>query len=361
MDDSFASFGSDVRCIYYSDSEEMESETDEVNICTDLLNTEKYEMSTENLDERLSLLFDCVVCLSLPLDTVFQCQMGHLICNDCYIHLKADAKLQDKSACCPKCHSVNLGNFRNTMVELAVLELMVECQYCSLKLVRKALPSHEKLECLQRPVSCKFVGIGCDWKGIAIDAISHEQHCKQAHKAAVEVMEYIEQNTTEEIQLKESLESFLQVLNQQKIVFKDFKIYPVFHRSDDHLFITYDSPSFAAFGLIWIIKLRVNDGNTKVHQQLNRTLSYQLILKKVTQTPISFVFAIVKGPKSDMKVDFLPYKYTFTNQNSCSDFNLIPLSDSLECNRWLGSKTINFTMLISLEKNEKAALSEFDV
>lgn len=103
------------------------------------------------LEDRLSGILCCAVCLDLP-RTCFQCTNGHLMCAGCYNHLLADARLKDETATCPNCRcEINKNSCtRNLAVEKAVSELPSLCQYCSCQLPRNQVDHHQRELCLER-------------------------------------------------------------------------------------------------------------------------------------------------------------------------------------------------------------------
>lgn len=76
-------------------------------------------------------------------------------------------RLRDQVATCPNCRceiSKSTAS-RNLAVEKAVSELPSECQFCSKEFPCKSLDHHEKYDCEERPTNCKYIRIGCQWKG----------------------------------------------------------------------------------------------------------------------------------------------------------------------------------------------------
>lgn len=76
-------------------------------------------------------------------------------------------RLRDQVATCPNCR-VEISKStasRNLAVEKAVSELPNECQFCCEEFPSKSLERHEKCECDERPTTCKYQRIGCQWKG----------------------------------------------------------------------------------------------------------------------------------------------------------------------------------------------------
>lgn len=69
---------------------------------------------------------------------------------------------------------------------------------------------------------------------------------------------------------------------------------------------------------------------------------FQVTLKTKTTYPLAIHYFVLPGPFSDMKVNTKIYRHDFTDNENESQFNLLPLPDTAECNRLLAAKTINF-------------------
>lgn len=59
-----------------------------------------------------------------------------------------------------------------------------------------------------------------------------------------------------------------------------------------------------------------------------------------------FFLLLSKGPFGDMKVLPRIYRAEFTETQGESSYTVLPLIDSLECNRLLASKLINFRLIM---------------
>ena len=121
--------------------------------------------SEDKLEDRLTTVLCCAVCLELPINAIYQCSQGHLICIQCFNHILADARLKDEQATCASCRCTISRETcsRNLAVEKAVREMPGTCKYCSRQLSRMHLSSHECSECEERPVYCGFRPIGKFW------------------------------------------------------------------------------------------------------------------------------------------------------------------------------------------------------
>ncbi|XP_039964451.1 cysteine and histidine-rich protein 1 homolog [Bactrocera neohumeralis] len=303
----------------------------------------------EKLEYRLGGILCCAVCLDLPKTAMYQCQMGHLMCAACFTHLLADGRLRDQIATCPNCR-VEISKStasRNLAVEKAASELPSECQFCNKEFPYKSLDRHEQYECQERPTNCKYSRIGCQWRGPNHETNEHERNCLHPTKSGYEVMAALEAHDARIKEEKKMFNTLIDLLSYEKIIFNDLQMKP--YRTDEYVHkLFYETARFTAFNQQWVVKARINNSQRDPHQSNERTITYQLILKTKTTTPMSIHFFALKGPFSDMKVSTQIYKHEFTDQSSESDYYILPLPDSSECNRLLSNKGINFRLLMFL-------------
>ncbi|KAH8345766.1 hypothetical protein KR067_003519 [Drosophila pandora] len=303
----------------------------------------------EKLAYRISTALCCAVCLDLPKTAMYQCQMGHLMCAACFTHLLADGRLRDQIATCPNCR-VEISKStasRNLAVEKAASELPSECQFCNKEFPYKSLERHEQHECQERPTKCKYHRIGCQWRGPFHETTEHERNCLHPQKSGYEVMAALEAHDVMIKEEKKMFNTLIDLLSYEKIIFNDLQMKP--YRTDEYVHkLFYETARFSAFNQQWVVKARINNSQRDPHQSNERTITYQLILKTKTSTPMSIHFFALKGPFSDMKVSTQIYKHDFTETSTESDYYVLPLPDgtggtgSSECNRMLANKGINF-------------------
>ncbi|KAL9908936.1 zinc finger TRAF-type-containing protein 1 homolog [Glossina fuscipes fuscipes] len=303
----------------------------------------------EKLESRLGGILCCAVCLDLPKTAMYQCQMGHLMCAACFTHLLADGRLRDQIATCPNCR-VEISKStasRNLAVEKAASELPSQCQYCNKEFPYKSLDRHEQHECQERPTHCTYSRIGCQWHGPYHETSEHERNCLHPNKSGYEVMAALETFDSKIKEEKKMFSTLIDLLSYEKIIFNDLQLKP--YRTDECLHkLFYETARFSAFNQQWVVKARINNNQRDPHHFNERTITYQLILKTKTSTPMSIYFFALKGPFSDMKVSTQIYKHEFTEHNTESDYYVLPLPDSNECNRLLANKGINFRLLMFL-------------
>ncbi|XP_070135931.1 zinc finger TRAF-type-containing protein 1 homolog isoform X2 [Drosophila bipectinata] len=307
----------------------------------------------EKLAYRISTALCCAVCLDLPKTAMYQCQMGHLMCAACFTHLLADGR--DQIATCPNCR-VEISKStasRNLAVEKAASELPSECQFCNKEFPYKSLERHEQHECQERPTKCKYHRIGCQWRGPFHETTEHERNCLHPQKSGYEVMAALEAHDVLIKEEKKMFNTLIDLLSYEKIIFNDLQMKP--YRTDEYVHkLFYETARFSAFNQQWVVKARINNSQRDPHQSNERTITYQLILKTKTSTPMSIHFFALKGPFSDMKVSTQIYKHDFTETSTESDYYVLPLPDgtggtgSSECNRMLANKGINFRLLMFL-------------
>uniref|UniRef100_A0A0K8VNX5 Cysteine and histidine-rich protein 1 n=2 Tax=Bactrocera latifrons TaxID=174628 RepID=A0A0K8VNX5_BACLA len=271
----------------------------------------------EKLEYRLGGILCCAVCLDLPKTAMYQCQMGHLMCAACFTHLLADGRLRDQIATCPNCR-VEISKStasRNLAVEKAASELPSECQFCNKEFPYKSLDRHEQYECQERPTNCKYSRIGCQWRGPNHETNEHERNCLHPTKSGYEVMAALEAHDARIKEEKKMFNTLIDLLSYEKIIFNDLQMKP--YRTDEYVHkLFYETARFTAFNQQWVVKARINNSQRDPHQSNERTITYQLILKTKTTTPMSIHFFALKGPFSDMKVSTQIYKHEFTEQYS---------------------------------------------
>lgn len=189
----------------------------------------------DKLELRLRHIMRCTVCLSLPKMTMYQCEMGHLMCVACFTNLHAEqSTLRNEGATCPQCRTkISQGTAtRNVAVEKAIMELPSECQYCKKELPTKLIERHEQHECEERPITCKYLRIGCQWKGPSRKAIEHQKNCLQPGKSGADVMKELEATDGTQMKLEDTtlfVSTLIELFSSEKVVLKDLQIrlYPV--------------------------------------------------------------------------------------------------------------------------------------
>ncbi|XP_065073563.1 zinc finger TRAF-type-containing protein 1 homolog [Ochlerotatus camptorhynchus] len=303
----------------------------------------------EKLEARLGGILCCAVCLDLPRTAMYQCIMGHLMCAGCLTHLLADGRLRDQNATCPNCRTDISKNTpsRNLAVEKAVSELPSECQYCGNEFPNKSVEYHENNECEERPTACKFARIGCQWRGPMHEAPSHETNCTHPKKSGAEVMVALQSHDVRAAEEKKLFLTLIDLLSYEKIIFNDLQMKP--YRTDEYVHcLYYETSRFSAFNHQWVVKSIINKSQRDPHQSCERDITYQLVLKSKTTSPLTMHFFVLRGPFSDIKANTQIYKHDFTETETESPFKLMPLPDTAECNRLLAAKWINFRLIMFL-------------
>ncbi|CAG9821247.1 unnamed protein product [Phaedon cochleariae] len=307
----------------------------------------KSEEKKYKLEDRLGGILCCAVCLDLPRAAVYQCTNGHLMCAGCFTHVLADARLRDESATCPSCR-VDIGRSsatRNLAVENAVSELPAECQFCAGAFPRNSLGRHEETECEERISGCKYSRIGCPWRGPMHERSEHESECVHPKRSGADVMDalqVIDQQMAEERKLYDSI---FDLLGCEKITFNDVQLKP--YRTDEYVHrLFYESSRFSAFNYQWVVKARINNSQKDPTQSSERDMSYQLIMKSKSSTPLNLSYIVLRGPVGDINVKPRIHEFEFTEQSNESPYVKLPLPDTPECNRLLAATTINFRLIM---------------
>uniref|UniRef100_A0A2M4BN25 Putative cysteine and histidine-rich protein 1 n=1 Tax=Anopheles marajoara TaxID=58244 RepID=A0A2M4BN25_9DIPT len=303
----------------------------------------------EKLEQRLGGILCCAVCLDLPRTAMYQCSMGHLMCAGCFTHLLADGRLRDQNATCPNCRTeISKNNSsRNLAVEKAVSELPAECQYCGNEFPNRSIDYHESHECEDRPTDCRFARIGCQWRGPIHEVSTHETNCAHPKKSGADVMVALQAHDAKAAEDKQLFLTLIDLLSYEKIIFNDLQLKP--YRTDEYVHrLYYETSRFSAFNHQWVVKAIINKSQRDPHESCERDITYQLILKSKTSTPLPMHFFVLRGPFSDIKASTQIYKHDFADTETESPFRLLPLPDTAECNRLLAAKAINFRLIMFL-------------
>ena len=120
-------------------------------ICKKYINFSKNSQSSKQPRNSVESIKDviegCPVCLNICRSkTLYQCENGHVVCDQCY------PKLKPKN--CPTCRN-EMFKTRSLILEKLLERLPTPCQYvgCSEEVMFDELENHEK-ECLFRLVEC---------------------------------------------------------------------------------------------------------------------------------------------------------------------------------------------------------------
>lgn len=201
-----------------------------------------------------------------------------------------------------------------------------------------------RLHLLYRPCSCRFARIGCHWEGPFHEVAEHEANCVHPKKTGEEVMGALEQLEAEREKEKKLSSDIFALLSYEKITFNDLQLKPF--RTDD--FITrlyYETSRFTAFNQQWVIRARINSENRNPAKSVNRSLTYQLVAKNKLTSPMNMHFLALSGPFGGVQIKSKIYSHEFTTESTETDYLELPI-DSVECNKLLASKTINFRLVM---------------
>ena len=119
------------------------------------------------------------------------------------------------------------------------------------------------------------------------------------------------------------------------------------YRTDDFIpKLYYESSRFSAYSYQWSVKARVNDSQDNPVHMMNRSISYQLVLKSKPTSTLSVSFFTLPGPFGDAPLSPAIYEFEYGPEAPESPYNVLPLAKSSECNRLLAAKTINFRLIL---------------
>lgn len=158
----------------------------------------------------------------------------------------------------------------------------------------------------------------------------------------MDALSVLDKKHQEHLQLYENIFS---LLSHEKVTFSDLQLKP--YRTDD--FITklfYESSRFSAFNHQWVIKARVEHDQKDPAHSIQRSLSYQLIMKGKVNNSFHLKFLALKGPYGDMVIKPVVYSHEFSSDCQETQYFDLPIADSVECNKLLASKTINLRLIM---------------
>ncbi|XP_063386063.1 zinc finger TRAF-type-containing protein 1 homolog [Cydia fagiglandana] len=305
--------------------------------------------TSEKLEHRLGGILCCAVCLDLPPAAVYQCSNGHLMCAPCFTHLLADARLRDEAATCPNCR-VEISKTsasRNLAVEKTVSELPSECKYCAQVFPRHSLQHHEEKICEDRLTGCRYASIGCGWRGPAHEARNHEATCAHPGKSAAEVVDVLAEREKAAREANAVYTQVLDLLSYEKITINDLQLKP--YRTEEFVHkLYYETSRFNAFGHQWVVKAFVNRNQRDPTQSTQREITYQLILKSKTLSPLHVQWVGLRGPYGEAGVRARVQQHVFADDGPEAPPQPLPLHDHADTNRLLANKAIHFRLIMFL-------------
>uniref|UniRef100_A0A1B0G3I7 RING-type domain-containing protein n=1 Tax=Glossina morsitans morsitans TaxID=37546 RepID=A0A1B0G3I7_GLOMM len=303
--------------------------------------------ASEIFENNLRDILRCKICLALRRTTLYLCQTGHLICASCLAHLLTDAQLCEETPKCPICQKDISIPVRNIAAELAISELPSNCRFCNEKFPHGSLDHHERHECQDSPVACKYSRIGCKWFGERKEASDHERNCEFLSKTPEEIaatLETIEVDyDSKHDEIERIFQSLMYSLNSERTLCVDLQL--MCYCNNHQLF--YTTTDFHAFNELWIIRARLNNQNDTDPANVI-SFSYQLVLKTEPRSSLMVQFVALKGSRSDIKISMQLYKHVFTPTSLESHYCALPLTDCNDCIQLLAKKGTKIRIMLSL-------------
>lgn len=199
--------------------------------------------------------YRCIVCHTLPVTALFQCQNGHQICAGCYHIRVLDKMLGEQLGTCPQCN-VRIYRHephRNVEGEMNLAIVNVSCEQCHKIIQRGFLRYHKTTNCMKRLVQCMYKRIGCPWKGR--NGAAHRQHerkCEYRNKKGCELLEGL-QAVQDKLDGKRCLLSkVMKLLQLPLITVRLLQKLPEVEGFPRNLWVT--GANFRAFGLRWSVQ-----------------------------------------------------------------------------------------------------------
>uniref|UniRef100_A0A1A9ZQ64 RING-type domain-containing protein n=1 Tax=Glossina pallidipes TaxID=7398 RepID=A0A1A9ZQ64_GLOPL len=305
------------------------------------------DTASEMFENNLRDILRCKICSVLRRTALYLCQAGHLICASCLAHLLTDAQLREETPKCPICQKDISIPVRNIAAELAISELPSNCRFCNEKFPHCSLDYHERHECQDSPIGCKYSRIGCEWIGVRKEASDHERNCEFLSKTPQEIaatLETIEvDDDSKHDEIEHIFQSLMYSLNSERILCVDLQL--MCYCNNHQLF--YTTTDFHAFNELWIIRARLNNQDDTDPANVI-SFSYQLVLKTEPRSTLKVQFVALKGSRSDIKISTQLYKHEFTPTSLESDYCALPLMDCNDGIQLLAKRGTKLRIMLSL-------------
>uniref|UniRef100_A0A1A9WDR4 Uncharacterized protein n=1 Tax=Glossina brevipalpis TaxID=37001 RepID=A0A1A9WDR4_9MUSC len=195
---------------------------------------------------------------------------------------------------------------------------------------------HERHECLQYPVKCKYARIGCQWTGARYQASHHEGNCEYLTKSSHEIITILEALAAKEVAQKEMFRNLTESMSLEKMIFTDLHMIPYFHENE----IFYGTKQFPAFDKMWMIRAKINNYKCSDTSAEN-SFSYQLILKSGTVSSMIVKFVALKGPYSNVNISPQLYRHDFLPDNLQSQYCDLPIVDITDSTQLLADRNFS--------------------
>ena len=122
-------------------------------------------------------VFQCPVCLTLPICDIYQCKRGHIVCENCYDHMPL------KPLLCPTCRDpMPISPIRNLTAEQALEYINLPCKFsdkgCQVVDNRTTIRKHMD-ECQDGAVKCPYWYKPCTEKlqlGALVDHLRNDHN-----------------------------------------------------------------------------------------------------------------------------------------------------------------------------------------
>eukprot|EP00808_Paulinella_micropora_P009501 g29655.t1 len=195
----------------------------------------------------------CLVCFDLPPSHIFQCENGHLLCEDCHNKVLDSAKPQ-----CPSCRQKLTRDHptRNRFAENVLAKLLVPCpnKGCSAQVTFKEARTHAQTACTFRSAICKYQPIGCNWEGIHEAKRPHEKKCRTREQPVKVLLQNVQERNAQREKAQSQAKNAMQAHSEVSAFFsrraRDIAIRDVVIERDN-ISNEMCSKTFSLLGLLW--------------------------------------------------------------------------------------------------------------
>ncbi|EDW77526.1 uncharacterized protein Dwil_GK24544 [Drosophila willistoni] len=291
-------------------------------------------------------LMRCVKCHTVPINELFQCQNGHLLCASCYQVQVLDKMLGPLLGTCPSC-SVRIYRHlpnRNLIAQRALADVQTICKFCGGATKRTTIRQHLLKECPKSIVFCKYRRIGCQWNGIKSQMATHEAKCSFPHKTGAELREALLQRQASLDADREHYMRFSRFTQLANISVRLIQVLPC--TEGMVLDQSKAAACFQAYNVHWTMLLRIDTSGHNFDGLCS--VMFRLRLDSSVESTVVLSYAMLHGTYCEIR--FLPNlceRFGFSNEKKLGPVNVIYRHVKEQCLKLLNERGLFGRLLMA--------------
>ncbi|XP_046867980.1 cysteine and histidine-rich protein 1-B-like [Drosophila willistoni] len=257
------------------------------------------------LEERTLDLMKCSRCKRVPMEEIFQCMNGHIICAGCFLIRTENNMVGDgvpnmvdaRQFNCPTCFIFMDPNepIRNLLAECIISQVEAVCQRCGDEVIISELREHFITSCRQSLVNCYYWRVGCKWIGALSEVDTHESICASANNSESQVTKALLEREARSNVTLEQYARLQRLLQDRFLVICNLRLMAIPEGTGLNEFITVDQ--IFAHGSWWVVLLmRQDEGN------ISRIL-FKLQLHTPPSNPIQVSYCLINSNCSLVNIE----------------------------------------------------------